>query len=91
MHTESTIRARLRDWITRTNGGLADGDLRDDTPIFEDGIITSVDAMELIFVIEELRGAEIDVARLDPASLRSIDSMCGSFFSARVLESGHGS
>lgn len=75
-------RARLRDWILTANRGLAAASLRDDTPILEDGIITSMDVMELIFLLEELRGAEIDVEQLDPAALRSIDSMCRTFFAA---------
>ena len=62
--------------------------LRDDTPILEERIITSADVMELILVIEELRGSAIDVERLDPVALRSIDSICRSFFAAEVVADG---
>ena len=80
MHAEHELRAILRAWILRTNGELGVSELRDDTPILETGIITSLDAMELILLLEDLRGAPIDVQQLDPAALRTIDSMYRAFF-----------
>lgn len=80
MHSEHEVRSLLRQWILRTNGELAAAELRDDTPILELGIITSVDVMELILLIEDLRGAGLDIEQLDPAALRDIDSMWRAFF-----------
>ena len=80
MTMEHSIRRTLRTWVAHTNGEIAAEALRDDTPILEHGIITSLDAVELILLLEELRGAPIDVERLDPASLRDIDSIWRAFF-----------
>ena len=87
-HTDAEIRSILRDWIARASGDLVPGELRDDTPILERGIITSVDAMELILLIESLCGAEIDVRRLDPGSLATVDSICRTFFADGVEPTG---
>lgn len=77
------VRSILRGWILQTNRAVAPDALRDDTPILEERIVTSVDVMDLILLIEELRGATIDVERLDPAALRDIDSICAAFFAPR--------
>jgi acyl carrier protein len=80
MQSEAAIRATLRTWILEANGVIAPGALRDDTPILEDRVLTSVDIVELIVLIEELSGAAIDIERLDPAAFRDIDSIYGAFF-----------
>lgn len=78
--TESEIRQRLRAWIVNRARDKPD-DLRDDMPILENGILTSLDVVELILFIENLRGgAEVSAEDLEPSAFRDIDSIYRSFF-----------
>jgi len=77
---EPEIRAALRDWVVRTNGQVSPADVRDDTPILERRIVKSLDLMDLILFLEELRGRPIDVEALKPGVFRSIDAIWTNFF-----------
>jgi len=77
---EPEIRAALRDWVVRTNGQVSPADIRDDTPILERRIVKSLDLMDLILFLEELRGLPIDVEALKPGVFRSIDAIWTNFF-----------
>ena len=88
MITEAAVRATLREWIVEANGSIAPVVLRDDTPILEERILTSVDVVELIVLIEELSGVPIDVERLDPSAFRDIDSIYGAFFAPSGVADG---
>ena len=80
MKPEPEIRAALRDWVVRTNGQVSPADIRDDTPILERRIVKSLDLMDLILFLEELRGLPIDVEALKPGVFRSIDAIWTNFF-----------
>lgn len=80
MRPEVEIRATLRDWVVRTNGKVTPADIRDDTPILERRIVKSLDIMDLILFLEELRGRPIDVEKLKPGVFRDIDSIWRNFF-----------
>jgi acyl carrier protein len=71
--TDEDLRAALREWIVRT-GGRA-GALRDDTPILEQRILTSLHVLELILFLERLTGRPIEVERLRPGAFRDVDSI----------------
>jgi acyl carrier protein len=77
---EPEIRAALRDWVVRTSGQVSPADIRDDTPILERRIVKSLDLMDLILFLEELRGLPIDVEALKPGVFRSIDAIWTNFF-----------
>ena len=70
----------LRGWIVRRSATDVAGMLRSDTPLFEHGILSSFDVVELILLIEELRGAPVDPERIVPESLRDVRSICRAFF-----------
>ena len=72
-------RQRLREWILSTSGRIARHELRDDTALFENRIITSLQVMDLIVFVESLREKPLDVERLAPGSFRDIDTICRSF------------
>jgi len=72
------FRAALREWILQ-HGKVAPAELLDDTPIIERRIVSSVQVMDLILFLEELRGAPIDVERLKPGAFRSIDVITANF------------
>ncbi len=77
--SELAFRQSLRDWI-RDHGKLGGAELADDTPIIERRIVTSLQVMDLILHLEELRGSPIDVEGLKPGSFRSIDAIVAHFF-----------
>lgn len=74
--TDRDVRAALRDWIVRTSGRIGAEALRDDTPILEQRILTSLHVLELILFLERLTGRPIDVQRLRPGAFRDVDSIC---------------
>lgn len=80
MKTQVEIRAQLRDWVVRTNGKVSPADIRDDTPILERRIVKSLDIMDLILFLEELRGRPIEVEKLKPGVFRDIDAIWTNFF-----------
>ena len=76
---EAETRTRLRDWIyDRAKDKPAR--LDDATPILDDGILSSLDIVEFVLFIEELRGTEVDVDALEPSSFRDVDAIWKSFF-----------
>ena len=81
MKTESEIRQALREWIARKSGGKVQASaLTDQTPIIEQRIITSVQAMDLILFIEQLSGRPVDVERLKVGVFRTVDAIYAGFF-----------
>jgi acyl carrier protein len=79
MKTEN-IRENLREWIVKTNGAIRAEDLKDDTPIIERRIISSLQLTDLILKIERLSDGEIDIEALKPGAFRDINTICRNFF-----------
>lgn len=74
------IRKRLREWIEeRTARRVAD-----DTLIFETGLLSSMDVVELILFVETLMADEIDLEIMDPEVFASIDTIVAGFFPAHT-------
>lgn len=71
-------RERLREWVIR-GGRIRREDLRDDTPLIESRVVTSLQLMDLILVIEDLAGRRVDVAQLTPGLFKDIDTICRNF------------
>ena len=76
----SNTRHALREWIRGKAKAEDDAIITDQTLIIEEGLITSVDVLELFLLIEELGGIEIDATELQPRMLQSIDTICQTFF-----------
>jgi hypothetical protein len=81
---ESDVKRALREWIVRRAHRPVDGELRDDTPILERRVITSLQVMELILFVQKTAGRPVDVAQLKPSSFRSIDHIYRTFFTERA-------
>lgn len=80
--TETEIRQQLRTWIVNRTRDMPNG-LRDDTPILESGILTSLDVVELILFIENLRGGvEVSVDALEATAFHDINTIYRTFFVA---------
>jgi acyl carrier protein len=79
MMNETEIRTQLRGWIYDRAKDKPES-LRDDTPILDGGILSSLDIVEFVLFIENLRGSEVDVDALQPDSFQDVDSIFKSFF-----------
>jgi acyl carrier protein len=80
--SETDIRSQLRTWIIN-RAKTKPTALADNVPVLEQGILTSLDIVELVLYIERLRGGrEVEVDALDPAAFRDINSMYATFFAA---------
>lgn len=75
------VRAAIRDFILRWGRDVDPGTFDDTTPILEARHITSLQVPELLLLIEELRGEEVDVLDLRAGDLRDIDTIVERFFS----------
>lgn len=76
---EQRVRAELRRWILEHSKSGAT-ELTDSTPLLESGLLSSLDVVELVLFLEELRGVEIDTDEIEPALFASIDAMWDGFF-----------
>ena len=79
MISESQIRQRLRDWIL-TKPDASSRDINDGTLLVDEELITSIDVLDLILLIEDLSGTSIDPTQLQPGSFDSIDKIYEIFF-----------
>ncbi len=79
MH-ELEVRARLREWIAGHAKKPLTADFDDRTPVLEQGILSSLDVVEFVLFIEDLRGGEVDADAIQPEAFTSIDTLYAAFF-----------
>ncbi|AKF07176.1 hypothetical protein [Sandaracinus amylolyticus] len=77
---EATIRKNLKRWILDHSKVAVRGDLQDDTPILEQGILSSLDIVEFVLYIESLRGEEVDTDAIEPEVFTSVETLWKGFF-----------
>ncbi|MGF1469600.1 MAG: hypothetical protein ACFCGT_26050 [Sandaracinaceae bacterium] len=78
---EGEVRSQLRGWIREhSKTSLTDGELTDTTPLLEHGILSSLDIVEFVLFIEELREEEVDTDEIEPEVFTSIESVVKGFF-----------
>ena len=80
MINQEKIKRELSLWLEKK--ALADIELSDDLNIIEAGIISSLDILELILFIEQLKGQKFNLKNIKAGSFNSINSIYNSFFSA---------
>lgn len=80
---ELAIRGRLRGWIIAHAKAGAPIDLTDQTPLLATGLLSSLDIVELVLFLEELRGEEIDTDQIEPDVFASVDAIWAGFFARR--------
>jgi acyl carrier protein len=79
--SEETVKSALKDWIAKKSGGkIALADLKDDTPIIEQRIISSLQVMDLILHLERLRGKPVEVESLKPGAFSTVAAIHANFF-----------
>lgn len=74
------VKELLRQWIFKNARRPIDGELRDDTPILEQRVISSLQVMELILFVERTSGRAVRAAQLRPSAFRSIEDIYHTFF-----------
>ncbi len=80
---ETEVKLKLKDWIIdRSKIPVTDGQLKDDTPIIDDGYLSSLDIVEFILYIESLLGEELDMDELEPEMFVSTNTMYETFFAS---------
>jgi len=79
MSTIATRKERLRAWILEHGKRIEPAELRDDTPLLERRILTSLQLAELLLFLEELRGAPVDLEGLSGTAFRDLASMAKAF------------
>lgn len=72
----------LSEWILDRAGVKDRSGFTPKTRIIDDGLLTSLDVVELILFIEDLRGEEVDVDALEPESFSNIETLMATFFPA---------
>ena len=77
---EKAIREGLRAWILERSGATPDALSRDDQPILDEGLLSSLDVVEFILFIESLREEEVDIEAIEPEVFNNIDSLVEAFF-----------
>lgn len=77
---EAAVRAELRGWILDRANAHDRKDFNDQSDVLEEGLLSSLDVVELILFIESLRGDEVDIDLLEPEAFTCVDSIFLSFF-----------
>lgn len=81
--TRAEIIDRLRCWIATKDGRVVAAEIGDETPIVERRLLSSLQVMNLMLYIEELRGEPIDPESLRPGAFRSLAAIYQQFFAER--------
>ncbi len=85
---DKQIREQLRMWILDRSGASPDRLARDDEPILDDGLLSSLDIVEFILFIESLREEEVDIEAIEPEVFNSIDTLMAAFFPDAPVAAG---
>ncbi|MYW19888.1 acyl carrier protein [Streptomyces sp. SID2955] len=72
----------VRSWILRRNPDLAEGDLDPETDIIESRIVDSLQFVELVLFVEELRGEMMQSTDFDLDSFRTLKDIEKNFLTA---------
>ncbi len=76
MKTRLETRAIIREHILKEIL-QQDVPLRDDTPLIEEGYLTSLQAVELVMFLEQRFGIQIDPEEVNEDEFRSLDTIAG--------------
>lgn len=80
---EIAVRRALRAWLVQ-RGNVTDSELRDNSPLVSEGIINSLDVIELIVFLEGLSGKAVNMESLRGDEFRDIDTLMDSFVKVPV-------
>ena len=84
MGDRAVVIERLRSWLTRANPDIAGMNIDSHTDIIESRILESLQVVEFILFLEAESGRPILSEELNPALLRTLDSIYECFFEERI-------
>ena len=79
---EERAKAELRSWILARAQTESGRELAYDTPVLDEGLLSSLDVVELILFIESLKGGEVDPDSIEPESLTDINTIYAAFLAS---------
>jgi acyl carrier protein len=77
--TKQEARDVMRAWVV-ARGKVTDADLRDDSNLLREGMINSLDVVELFVHIEDINGLSPQNCAFTGDEFRSIDTLVAAFF-----------
>ena len=77
---ELDVKAKLRDWIAKHAKKPFAAEFNDETPVLELGILSSLDIVEFVLFIEDLRGGDVDADDIGPEAFTNINTLYSAFF-----------
>lgn len=78
---EAETRNQLKDWLLEhSQAPMEKAALTDELPILEVGLLNSLDIVEFVLYIEELRDEEVDTDEIEPEVFTSINTLWAGFF-----------
>lgn len=77
---EHEIKEQLREWIATANGSIQPHNISDDMALLTESIISSLQLMELVQLIEKLSGSRVSVQKLKPENFNTLSMIYQSFF-----------
>lgn len=77
---EHGVRRALREWLQARTGDARV--IEDSTPLIASRLITSLQVMDLLLFVEELREESIDPASLRPGAFNDVDAIYTAFFAS---------
>ena len=80
MRPQSDVRQVIRTWVEQHGRNLQPEELHDTTPILEQRIISSLQIIDMILMLETLAERPIDIEKLKPGAFKDIDTICRTFF-----------
>ena len=82
-HDRTVVFQSLRDWLCKANPAVAVMQLDPDTDIIEARILESLQVVEFILFLEQQTGSAILAEQLNPATLRTLNSIYLAFYESR--------
>ncbi len=79
-HDRNTVFQSLRDWVCKANPAAAAMYLGPDTDLVDSRILESLQIVEFILFLEQQTGRDILVEHLNPAALRTFNTIYLNFF-----------
>ena len=75
------IQQQLRAWLLEhSSNAVPPEQFTDELPILEVGLLNSLDIVEFVLFIEDLRGVEVDTDEIEPEVFTSINTLWDAFF-----------
>jgi acyl carrier protein len=86
MNYAEQMKAELRAWVQAQCKRVESPLIENHTAILEQGLVSSLQLMDLILFIEERSGGGVDIESLKPGAFRDIDTIFARFYRSGIDE-----